>query len=77
MTRRIAVLGGAHGLVSVLGVVRDDTAELTVIVTIADTGAPRRGLRDRGAGPAVGDLRRSLVALTGDDVALGRRSSGR
>jgi 2-phospho-L-lactate transferase/gluconeogenesis factor (CofD/UPF0052 family) len=59
VTRRIAVLGGARGLVSVLGVVRDDSAELAVIVTTADDRGSSRGLRGRGAGPAVGDLRRS------------------
>ena len=51
VTRRIAVLGGAHGLVSVLGVVRDDSAELAVIVTTADDRASSRRLRGQGAGP--------------------------
>jgi 2-phospho-L-lactate transferase/gluconeogenesis factor (CofD/UPF0052 family) len=77
VTRRIAVLGGVHGLVSVLRAARDDTAELAVIVTIADDRASSTGLRRPGPGPAVGDLRRSLVALTADDVASGRRADGR
>jgi 2-phospho-L-lactate transferase/gluconeogenesis factor (CofD/UPF0052 family) len=77
VTRRIAVLGGARGLVSVLRAARDDTAELAVIVTIADNRGSSRRLRGQGAGPAVGDLRHSLEALTADDVASGRPSSGR
>jgi hypothetical protein len=68
VTRRIAVLGGAHGLVSVSRPVRDDSADLTMIVTTADHRVYSRGLRPRGAGPPVGDLQRSLVASTADDV---------
>jgi len=49
VTKRIAVLGGAHGLVSVLRAARDDTAELTVIVTIADDrGSSKRAERSGG-----------------------------
>jgi uncharacterized cofD-like protein len=70
--KRIVVLGGGHGLASVLGALGDGTSELSVIVTIADDGGSSGQLRQRGAGPAVGDLRRSLVTLTGDEVALGR-----
>jgi uncharacterized cofD-like protein len=72
VTKRIAVIGGGHGLASVLYAVRHESAQLTVIVTVADDGGSSGELRRRGAGPAVGDLRRSLVALTGEEVALGR-----
>jgi uncharacterized cofD-like protein len=70
--KRIAVLGGGHGLASVLGALGDGAGELSVIVTVADDGGSSGELRQRGAGPAVGDLRRSLVTLTGEDVVLGR-----
>ena len=70
--RRIAVLGGGHGLASVLGALGDSAGDLSVIVTVADDGGSSGQLRERGAGPAVGDLRRSLVSLTGEDVVLGR-----
>jgi uncharacterized cofD-like protein len=66
------VLGGGHGLASVLRALRDDDAELTVIVTVADDGGSSGDLRRRRGGAAVGDLRRSLVALTGGEVALAR-----
>ena len=72
MGPRIAVLGGGHGLASVLRALSSDPAELTVIVTIADDGGSSGELRRRREGPAVGDLRRSLLALTGDEVVLAR-----
>jgi uncharacterized cofD-like protein len=72
MRRRIVVLGGGHGLAAVLRALRDDASELTVLVTIADDGGSSGELRRRYGGPAVGDLRRSLIALTDDEVALGR-----
>jgi 2-phospho-L-lactate transferase/gluconeogenesis factor (CofD/UPF0052 family) len=43
VTKRIAVLGDADGLVSVSRATRDDGAELTVIVTTADDRGPREG----------------------------------
>jgi uncharacterized cofD-like protein len=70
--KRIVVLGGGHGLASVLGALGDSAGELTVIVTVADNGGSSGELRQRGAGPAVGDLRRSLVTLAGEEVVLGR-----
>jgi uncharacterized cofD-like protein len=69
---RIVVLGGGHGLAAVLGALGDGTGELSVIVTVADDGGSSGQLRQRGAGPAVGDLRRSLVTLAGEEVVLGR-----
>jgi uncharacterized cofD-like protein len=72
VTKRIVVLGGGHGLASVLRALRNDSGQLTVIVTVADDGGSSGQLRRRGAEAAVGDLRRSLVALTADEVALGR-----
>lgn len=55
-----------------LRALRDEGADLTVIVTVADDGGSSGELRRRGGGPAVGDLRRSLIALTDDEVALAR-----
>jgi uncharacterized cofD-like protein len=69
---RVTVLGGGHGLAAVLRTLRDSQHQLTVIVTMADDGGSSGELRRRGGGPAVGDLRRSLEALTGREVALAR-----
>jgi uncharacterized cofD-like protein len=64
MTARVAVLGGGHGVAAVLGALRDAPLELTAIVTTADDGGSSGDLRRRFGGPAVGDLRRSLIALS-------------
>ena len=72
MNDRVVVLGGGHGLAAVARALRDDARELTLIVTIADDGGSSGELRRRREGPAVGDIRRSLIALMGDDVALAR-----
>ena len=64
MTTRVAVLGGGHGVAAVLAALRDARVELTAIVTTADDGGSSGDLRRRFGGPAVGDLRRSLVALS-------------
>lgn len=63
-TARVAVLGGGHGVAAVLSALRDAPVELTAIVTTADDGGSSGDLRRRFGGPAVGDLRRSLVALS-------------
>ncbi len=72
MNDRVVVMGGGHGLAAVARALRDDARELTLIVTIADDGGSSGELRRRREGPAVGDMRRSLIALMGDDVALAR-----
>ena len=70
--RRVVVLGGGHGVASVLGAVRDRGFDLTVIVTVADDGGSSGELRRRWGGPAVGDMRRSVIALAGEDGAPAR-----
>jgi len=72
MQERVTVIGGGHGVASVLRALRDGPYVLTVIVTAADDGGSSGELRRRAGGPAVGDLRRSLIALAGNDVALAR-----
>jgi uncharacterized cofD-like protein len=72
MEERVAVLGGGHGLDAVLRALRDADVRLTVIVTVADDGGSSGELRRRLEGPAVGDLRRSLTALSCEETALGR-----
>src|ERR1700733_3656811 len=64
MTTRVAVLGGGHGVAAVLAALRDAPVELTAIITTADDGGSSGDLRRRFGGPAVGDLRRSLIALS-------------
>ena len=64
MTARVAVLGGGHGVAAVLRALRYAPVELTAIVTTADDGGSSGDLRRRLGGPAVGDVRRSLIALS-------------
>ena len=39
--------------------------DLTVVVTVADDGGSSGALHRRWGSPAVGDMRRSLIALSG------------
>lgn len=75
--RRVAVLGGGHGVAAVLRGLRDHELDLTVIVTVADDGGSSGELRRRLGAPAVGDMRRALIALTEErdraGFALGAR----
>jgi uncharacterized cofD-like protein len=64
LTARVAVLGGGHGVAAVLRALRDAPVELTAIVTTADDGGSSGVLRRRFGGPGVGDVRRSLIALS-------------
>jgi uncharacterized cofD-like protein len=60
-------LGGGHGLAASLTALRQVTADLTAIVTVADDGGSSGRLRrDYGVLPP-GDLRMALAALCGDD----------
>lgn len=60
---RIAVLGGGHGLSTMLRGLKEHTSNLTAIVTVADDGGSSGKLRDQLGVPAVGDIRNCLVAL--------------
>ncbi|MBV9000306.1 MAG: YvcK family protein [Solirubrobacterales bacterium] len=68
----MTVIGGGHGLAAVLTALRHEPCELTVVVTIADDGGSSGELRRRLGGPAVGDLRRALIALAEDHSPLVR-----
>ena len=65
-SRAIVVLGGGRGLACVLKALRDQDADLTVIVSIAVD----QESRELPSARAVEDLRRSLEALTGEEGAL-------
>ncbi|HTP22277.1 MAG TPA: 2-phospho-L-lactate transferase CofD family protein [Solirubrobacteraceae bacterium] len=65
-SKAIVVLGGGRGLACVLNALRNQDADLTVIVNIAIDGESRQLPSPR----AVEDLRRSLEALTGEEGAL-------
>lgn len=72
MALRVAILGGGHGVAAVLRALRDHELILTVIVTVADDGGSSGDLRRKWGSPGVGDMRRSLTALTGEGHAFAR-----
>ena len=72
MNARVVILGGGHGVAVVLRALGEHDLNLTVVVTAADDGGSSGELRDLWGGPAVGDMRRSLIALAGEEGAPGR-----
>lgn len=66
---QIVALGGGRGLACVLSALRRAATRLTVITSIAAEGDWEDDARRRLTGP-VGDLRRSLEALSDEDAAL-------
>jgi uncharacterized cofD-like protein len=57
---------------AVLRALRDHDLGLTVVVTVADDGGSSGELRRRWGGPAVGDMRRLFIALSGEDAGCAR-----
>jgi uncharacterized cofD-like protein len=67
---KVVVIGGGTGCPAVLRGLKHHSVDLTAIVTTMDSGGSSGRLRQEFNVPAVGDLRRALVALSDDD-ALG------
>jgi uncharacterized cofD-like protein len=68
----IVVLGGGRGLASVLQALHSAHIRLTAIVSIAREADGGGTAQQRLTGAGVGDLRRSLEALSDEEVALKR-----
>ena len=68
----IVVLGGGRGLARVLHALRGVDCDPTVIVSIAYNERAGNDVVRQANGPTVEDLRRSLEALAGDELALMR-----
>lgn len=66
--QRAVAIGGGHGLARTLGALRTLAAHTTAIVTVADDGGSSGRLRRDLDIIPVGDLRRALLALAGDEV---------
>ncbi len=67
-SRKVAALGGGHGLYASLSALRRVTRQLTAIVTVADDGGSSGRLRREFGVLPPGDLRMALAALCGDDA---------
>ena len=67
---RLVVIGGGHGLSTLLRGLKEHTANLTAIVTVADDGGSSGRLRsDLGLLPP-GDIRNCLAALSNDESLI-------
>jgi uncharacterized cofD-like protein len=68
---KVVALGGGHGLAASLAALRQVTADLTAVVTVADDGGSSGRLRLELAALPPGDLRMALVALAADEGVEG------
>lgn len=64
MKRKVVVLGGGTGSSTLLRGLKEFPVELTAIVSVCDDGSSTGVLREEFNIPAVGDIRRVLVALS-------------
>lgn len=64
MTKKVVVLGGGTGLSALLRGLKDYPLDITAVVSVCDDGKSTGILRKEFGTPAVGDIRRVLVALS-------------
>ena len=69
---KIVAIGGGHGLSHVLLGLKEYTANLTAIVTVADSGGSSGRLREEFNIVAPGDIRNCLVALADAPALMGQ-----
>lgn len=67
---RIVVIGGGHGLSTLLRGLKNYTHNLTAIVTVADDGGSSGRLRESLGILPPGDIRNCLAALSSDEALL-------
>ena len=64
MKRKVVVLGGGTGSSTLLRGLKEFPLDITAIVSVCDDGRSTGVLREEFSIPAVGDIRRVLVALS-------------
>lgn len=67
---RIVAIGGGHGLSTLLRGLKNDTHNLTAVVTVADDGGSSGRLRESLGILPPGDIRNCLAALSNDEALL-------
>jgi uncharacterized cofD-like protein len=67
---RIAVIGGGHGLSTLLRGLKEHTHNITAIVTVADDGGSSGRLRSNLGVLPPGDIRNCLAALSSDETLI-------
>jgi uncharacterized cofD-like protein len=68
---RVVAIGGGTGLSTLLRGLKEHTANITAIVSVADDGGSSGRLREQMGLPAVGDIRNCLVALADAEPVMG------
>jgi len=66
----IVALGGGHGLAATIRALRVLGADFTAVVSVADDGGSSGRLRQGSVLPALGDLRKALIATAGESSPL-------
>ena len=74
---RVVAVGGGHGLAASLRALRTLTNDLTAVVSVADDGGSTGRLLEAMDLPALGDLRKALLALADADLPLARAMTHR
>ncbi|MBF0593971.1 MAG: YvcK family protein [Candidatus Omnitrophica bacterium] len=69
---KIVAIGGGHGLSNLLLALKEYTANITAIVTVADSGGSSGRLREQFNIVAPGDIRNCLVALADAPALMGQ-----
>jgi hypothetical protein len=72
---RVVVIGGGHGIATVLRGLKEHTNNLTAVVSVADDGGSSGELRRSMGIPPPGDIRTCLAALSDDEALLTSYSS--
>jgi len=67
---RVVVIGGGHGLATLLRGLKDYTYRITAVVTVADDGGSSGRLRQTLGILPPGDIRNCLAALSNDEDLL-------
>ncbi|NLE65733.1 MAG: hypothetical protein GX606_07470, partial [Elusimicrobia bacterium] len=68
---KIVAIGGGHGLSNLLLALKEYTANIAAIVTVADSGGSSGRLREQFNIVAPGDIRNCLVALADAPALMG------
>ncbi len=66
----VVAIGGGHGLAATLTAVRSITDRVTAVVSVADDGGSSGRIRETLGLPALGDLRKAIVALASSTSPL-------
>jgi uncharacterized cofD-like protein len=67
---KVVVMGGGHGMATLLRGLKNQTYNLTAVVTVADDGGSSGTLRRNLGILAPGDIRNCLAALSNDEALL-------